>query len=112
MLTFDARFEAEDELNIKFDTTDPLKVELSGEEKMNVSIENLIVMQTGGSGILTPATKTRLGGIIVGNNLSVTENGTLSVDMAEEIEKDNTRPISSAQVYTSIGNINALLNEI
>lgn len=112
MLIFDARFEAEDEINIKFDTPDTLKVELSGEEKMNVSIENLIVVQTGGSGILTPATKTRLGGIIVGNNLSVTENGTLSVDMAEDIEKDNTRPISSAQVYTSIGNINALLGEI
>lgn len=112
MLIFDARFEAEDEINIKFDTPDTLKVELSGEEKMNVSIENLIVVQTGGSGILTPATKTRLGGIIVGSNLSVTENGTLSVDMAEDIEKDNTRPISSAQVYTSIGNINALLGEI
>lgn len=117
MLTFYTEFTAEDSLGVRFDSPEAINVCMSGDEEMCVDMENLNIVHTGGGSSaipteLLPATKTRLGGIIVGNNLSVTENGTLSVDMAEDIEKDNTRPISSAQVYTSIGNINALLGEI
>lgn len=61
---------------------------------------------------IPPATRTTLGGIIVGENLSITEEGILSVDTATEAESDNTRPITSAAVYTEIGNINILLATI
>ena len=47
-----------------------------------------------------------------GNGLSMAEDGTLSVDTADKAEKDNTKPITSAGVYTEIGNINALLATI
>lgn len=47
----------------------------------------------------------------VGDGLKV-ESGTLKVDVANDAEKDNTRPISSAAVYTEIGNIDILLQTI
>lgn len=40
------------------------------------------------------------------------ETNTLSVDTATTVEKDNTKPVTSAAVYTEIGNINALLSTI
>ena len=36
----------------------------------------------------------------------------LAVDMAENVEKDNTLPISSASVYATVGNIQELLKTI
>ena len=39
-------------------------------------------------------------------------NGILSVNTADEVEKDNTLPVTSAAVYTEVGNINALLATI
>lgn len=62
--------------------------------------------------ILPPATKSKLGGVIVGDDLLVTEDGVISVDKATSAEEDNTRPITAAAVYTEIGNINALLATI
>lgn len=61
---------------------------------------------------LVPATTTTLGGIIVGDDLQITEDGVLSVLKANSIEEDNTRPITAAAVYTEIGNIDALLQMI
>ncbi len=61
---------------------------------------------------LPAATSSSLGGVKVGTNLSIAADGTLSVDMADAIEKDNTKPVSSEKVYTEIGNINALLATI
>ena len=66
----------------------------------------------GGSGTLVPATTDTLGGIIVGDDLSITEEGRLSVIKATAVEQDNTRPITAAAVYTEVGNINALLQTI
>ena len=40
------------------------------------------------------------------------ENGVLSVNTADEVEKDNTLPVTSAAVYVEVGNINALLETI
>lgn len=39
-------------------------------------------------------------------------DGVLSVNTSKEPEPDNTLPITSAAVYTSVGNINALLETI
>ena len=44
----------------------------------------------------------------IGNGLKLDGN-TLSVDTTNAVEKDNTKPVTSAAVYTEIGNIEALL---
>ena len=44
--------------------------------------------------------------------LTLSEDGILSVNTADEVEKDNTLPVTSAAVYTEVGNINALLATI
>lgn len=61
---------------------------------------------------LPPATTSTLGGVIVGDHLEVTEEGVLSVTVVNDVEHDNTNPISAAAVYTEVGNINALLATI
>lgn len=53
-----------------------------------------------------------LGGIKVGENLKIDENGVLSVDTATEVMQDNTKPITSGAVYTEVGNIEALLKAL
>jgi len=58
------------------------------------------------------ATTRRFGGIIVGDHLSVTEEGRVSVVMSDTLSSDNTNPVSAATVYTEVGNINALLQSI
>ena len=66
----------------------------------------------GGVSVLLPATTTTLGGVIVGDNLKITTDGVLNVDTTNVVEQDNTKPITSAAVYATIGNINALLSKI
>lgn len=57
----------------------------------------------------TPATVEKLGLVRIGENLKITKDGILSVDTANAVEQDNTKPITSAAVHTAIGNIEALL---
>ena len=53
------------------------------------------------------------GGYTIGDGLKLdAATNTLSVDTAEAVEKDNTKPVTSAAVYTEVGNINALLATI
>ncbi len=59
----------------------------------------------GGSGDPEP------GGYIIGDGLKL-EGRRLSVDTATTVDEDNTKPITSAAVFTEIGNINALLETI
>lgn len=66
----------------------------------------------GGSASVSPATKDRLGVVSVGENLTVTEEGKLSVDTTEKAEEGGVKPITSGGVYTILGNINALLAAI
>lgn len=66
----------------------------------------------GGEYTLPAATKNTLGGVIVGENLDVASDGTISVSTASEVEEDNTKPITSAAVFAEVGNINALLETI
>ena len=79
---------------------------------VSAQVERVIYKDVGGSGPLIPATEKSLGGIIVGENLKITQKGVLSVDTADNAEQDNTRPITSAAVYTQIGNIEVLLGTI
>ena len=49
----------------------------------------------------------------IGNGLILAaKTNTLAVDTAAAVERDNTKPITSAGVYLEIGNINALLATI
>lgn len=52
------------------------------------------------------------GAIKPGKNLYIAEDGTLNVDTADAVEQDNTRPITSAAVHTTVGNIEILLGTI
>lgn len=53
------------------------------------------------------------GGYTIGEGLKLdAATNTLSVDTAAAVEKDNTKPVTSAAVYTEVGNINALLATI
>lgn len=53
------------------------------------------------------------GGYNIGSGLKLdAATNTLSVDTADAVEKDNTKPVTSAAVYTEVGNINALLATI
>lgn len=55
------------------------------------------------------ATTEKAGIVAVGKNLSITEDGALSVDTTDDAEQDNTKPITSAGVNLVVGNINAIL---
>lgn len=65
-----------------------------------------------GGGSVSPATRESLGTVIVGENLQVTAAGVLSVDTAGSVAADDTRPITAAAVYTTVGNIEVLLQTI
>ena len=53
-----------------------------------------------------------LGGVKIGKNLRIDKDGVLSVDTTNDMENDNTRPITSAGVFATVGNIEALLKTI
>lgn len=47
----------------------------------------------------------------IGNGLKLEDN-VLSVDTTDNVEKDNSKPVTSAAVYTVVGNINAILESL
>lgn len=55
------------------------------------------------------AGKDKAGIIKVGENLAISEDGVLSLVTADTAEQDNTKPMTSAGVYTLAGNIEVLL---
>lgn len=55
------------------------------------------------------ATRDTAGIIKVGDNLSISEDGVLSVVTTDTAQQDNTKPMTSAGVYTLAGNIEVLL---
>lgn len=85
------------------------KANLSGDITASGALGQTVVV---GGTILRPATTSTLGGIIVGEDLQITQSGVLSVTKASAVEQDNTHPITAAAVYTEVGNINALLQTI
>lgn len=66
----------------------------------------------GGSADVPIASDTVAGIIRVGENLKISADGVLSVDTATAVEEDNTRPVTSAAVQTTVGNIEILLKTI
>lgn len=67
----------------------------------------------GGGGADVPIASETVAGIVrVGENLKISADGVLSVDTATAVEEDNTRPITSAAVQTTVGNIEILLKTI
>lgn len=55
------------------------------------------------------ASPDRAGIIKVGENLAISDDGVLSVITTDTAQQDNTKPITSAGVYTLAGNIEVLL---
>lgn len=50
---------------------------------------------------------------IIGDGLKLdVETNTLSVDTVDAVEEDNTKPVTSAAVYETVGNIEVLLETI
>lgn len=49
--------------------------------------------------------------LVAGENIEIVDN-VISVQTADSVEKDNTKPITSSAVYTEVGNINILLQTI
>lgn len=78
-------------------------VELLG----NISLDELNIQEKNDF-----ATKLKAGVVIVGDNLSIDNNGKLSVETVDQAEEDNTKPMTSAGVYVELGNINELLSKI
>lgn len=66
----------------------------------------------GGSADVPIASETVAGLVRVGENLKISADGVLSVDTATAVEEDNTRPVTSAAVQTTVGNIEILLKTI
>ena len=66
----------------------------------------------GGSADVPIASETVAGVVRVGENLKISADGVLSVDTATAVEEDNTRPVTSAAVQTTVGNIEILLKTI
>lgn len=67
---------------------------------------------SGGITEIPIATHDTIGGIKIGDNLRISDDGVLSVGTADAAEQDNTLPITSAAVYTAVGNIEVRLSTI
>lgn len=67
---------------------------------------------SGGIKEIPIATHDTIGGIKIGDNLRISDDGVLSVVTADAAEHDNTLPITSAAVYTAVGNIEVRLSTI
>ena len=80
-----------------------INFELTSPAPVGVDFNVTVRQSGGGSG----------GSYNIGSGLKLdAETNTLSVDTANAVEKDNTKPVTSAAVYTEVGNINALLATI
>lgn len=81
-------------ISVKLIEESALDVRLENDSEISVDVAE--ITQTGGQSFK------------IGDSLKL-ENNVLSVDTADSVEKDNTKPVTSAAVYTAIGNIEALL---
>ncbi len=87
------------------DENGSLKFVMTDGQEINVGIIS-------GGGTIPIASAETLGGIKVGDSLKISADGVLSVDTAKAIEEDNTKPVTSAAVFTEVGNIEVLLSKL
>ncbi len=71
-----------------------------------------IVGVTAGTPISPEATRRKIGHTFKTDNTLKLENGVLSVNTANSVDQDNSLPVTSAAVYATVGNIEALLKTI
>ena len=75
-------------------------------------IINLGIIEGGGGTYKLPvATSTVLGGVKIGDNLSITNEGLLSVPLSNSVN-DELKPVTSRAVNDAIGNVEDLLAEL
>ena len=58
------------------------------------------------------ATREKLGAVIIGENLNVTNQGIVSVDTASTMSEFDDRPITAAAVFAVVGDIEQALAAI
>ena len=105
--------ESENSFEVGFESVERV-TDLSRED-VEIIVEETIreKIDSGEIGHDVPLATTDVAGIVkVGSNLTIAEDGLLSVDVASEVDEDNTKPITSAAVFTEVGNINVLLSLI
>lgn len=61
---------------------------------------------------LPVASTNTLGGVKLGENLNIDEDGAMSVSTATEMLENSTKPITSGAVYKELGNVEALLKAL
>jgi hypothetical protein len=74
-----------------------------GLRKYNQLLQMKFIASGGSSGTGT--------NLMPGDNIDITD-GVISVVTTDEVEQDNTKPVTSAAVYSEVGNINVLLKTI
>lgn len=85
--------------------TKPILLDETGQEIVQAIKNVAAAVLAGGSG--------GEGGVaFVTDDTLTLKDGVLGVNTAEKVEQDNTLPVTSAAVYTEVGNINALLETI
>lgn len=73
----------------------------------------LILILSDGSTVNAGVIPASGGGYNIGYGLKLdSPTNTLSVDAADAVEADNTKPITAAAVYVEVGNINAMLETL
>lgn len=80
--------------SVRFDMEQGLTKEQKAQARKNIGADTGVNFTTDATLTLDPETQV------------------LSVNTAKQVEKDNTLPVTSAAVYTEVGNINALLETI
>ena len=89
-----------------------LKGAVSGGARLSGSVAVTSIIQTGvDPEIVKGYVDEYLSAFEIDDTLILNDN-VLRVNTTDAAEKDNTLPISSAGVYTTVGNINALLETI
>lgn len=77
--------------------------------------KGFLYLTSNGEVVSDPVRITSGGGstdIDIGEGLKWSSDGKLTVDTANEVQQDNTKPITSAAVYATVGNIEAFLKTI
>lgn len=94
------------------DNVDEYTITMTDGSNYTFTVTNGTGGSGGGSADVPIASETVAGIVRVGENLKISADGVLSVDTATAVEEDNTRPVTSAAVQTTVGNIEVLLKTI